>query len=131
MDEIRIGLAALCVVGRDHRIDEIGDGRIRLGAGGPRRAQPRIRNQLGTPQRPGALRLRVAASARRASAGDTVRLALRVRNRGDARLRGVEVCDRLPAGLGFVRADRRHRPRAGRHCWTRAGLGACLRDPPS
>jgi uncharacterized repeat protein (TIGR01451 family) len=100
------------------------DGRVWLGAGERGVTQPRIRNELGTRQRPGALRLRATASARRAAAGDTVRFALRVRNRGDARLTGVQVCDQLPDGLVFVRATRTHRMRDGRHCWTLARLGA-------
>jgi uncharacterized repeat protein (TIGR01451 family) len=99
------------------------DGRVWLGAGRRGVTQPRIRNELGTRQRPGALRLRATASARRASAGDTVRFALRVRNRG-ARLDRVQVCDQLPDGLVFVRANRSHRMRNGRHCWTLARLGA-------
>ena len=100
------------------------DGRVWLGAGERGITQPRIRNELGTRQRPGALRLRTQASARQVRAGETVRLALRLRNRGDVRLRGIEVCDELPEGLVFVRANRAHRMRGGRHCWDLARLGA-------
>jgi uncharacterized repeat protein (TIGR01451 family) len=64
------------------------------------------------------------ASARRAAAGDTVRFRLRLRNRGDVRREGIQVCDRLPDGLVFVRASRPHRMRSGRHCWDVARLGA-------
>jgi uncharacterized repeat protein (TIGR01451 family) len=100
------------------------DGRLWLGAGERGVKQPRIRNELGTRQRPGALRLRAQASARRASAGDSVQFALHLRNRGDARLRGIEVCDQLPEGLVFVRSNRAHRVRGGRHCWDLSRLGA-------
>jgi uncharacterized repeat protein (TIGR01451 family) len=107
------------------------DGRLWLGAGARGVTQPRIRTELGTRQRPGALRLRAHASAQQAGAGDVVRLSLRVRNRGNARLRGIEVCDQLPEGLVFVRSSRPHRMRDGRHCWDlarlRAGRSATIR----
>jgi uncharacterized repeat protein (TIGR01451 family) len=102
----------------------VADGQVWLGAGRRAVAQPRIRSERGTRQPQGALRLRTVASARQAGAGDTVRLALRLRNRGDARLRGIEVCDELPEGLVFVRSNRAHRMRDGRHCWDLPGLGA-------
>jgi Domain of unknown function DUF11 len=53
-----------------------------------------------------------------------VRFALRLANRSGARLRGIEVCDTLPAGLVFVRSNRAHRVCDGRHCWDLPRLGA-------
>jgi len=100
------------------------DGTVWLGAGERSPSQPRIRNELGTRQRPGALRLRMRASARQARTGDTVRFNLRLRNRGDIGQRGIELCDTLPDGLVFVRSNRRHHMRGGRHCWDVPRLGA-------
>jgi uncharacterized repeat protein (TIGR01451 family) len=100
------------------------DGRVWLGAGRRPASQPRIVSERGTRQRGGPLRLRVRPSARQARVGDTVRFDLRVRNRSDVRRRGIEVCDALPEGLLFVRSNRDHRMRDGRHCWDLPSLGA-------
>jgi uncharacterized repeat protein (TIGR01451 family) len=67
-----------------------------------------------------ALDLDKRAARRRVRGGGSLRFRLRVRNTGNATARRVRVCDRLPAGLRFVRVDRRRicfnvrRLRAGR-----------------
>jgi uncharacterized repeat protein (TIGR01451 family) len=71
----------------------------------------------------GGVRLRMTARGR-ASVGRLVRYRLRVSNPGDVTARDVRVCDRLPAGLGFVRSSQRRRLREGRHCWDIERLGA-------
>jgi uncharacterized repeat protein (TIGR01451 family) len=56
-------------------------------------------------------------------AGGTVTVTLRVGNPSTRSLRTVRVCDRLPAGLGFVRATPGSRLSDGRSCWTIQRLG--------
>ena len=83
-----------------------------LGAGRNGAAQARLRD--GARRRPASpLRLRMRATARRGQ----VRVALRLANRGRSRVRGIQVCAALPAGLALVRASRPHAVRGGQACW--------------
>jgi uncharacterized repeat protein (TIGR01451 family) len=61
---------------------------------------------------------------RRARPGQEVNYRLRALNVTPAAVRGAQVCDRLPAGLVFVRASRPRRMRDGQHCWRIPRLGA-------
>jgi uncharacterized repeat protein (TIGR01451 family) len=63
-------------------------------------------------------------SRAQAQAGQAVTYRLRVANTTGRRLRGIEVCDRMPASLRFVGSSRTARLRDGRHCWRIARLGA-------
>jgi uncharacterized repeat protein (TIGR01451 family) len=72
----------------------------------------------------GGVRLRMTSPHRRAGVGQLVRYRLRVTNPGETTVRDVQVCDRLPAELGFVRSSDRRRLRDGRHCFRIERLGA-------
>ena len=71
---------------------------------------------------PGVKSRRGRASTSRPRSGGCRRPAGHYRLRADnltaTRLRGVRVCERMPAGLAFVRSSARARVRNGRHCWT-------------
>jgi hypothetical protein len=64
--------------------------------------------------------------ARRAPAGATLTLRLAATNPTSRAIRHATVCDRLPSGLDYVRANRHRRLRAGWSCWQlpRVGAGA-------
>ena len=70
-----------------------------------------------------ALDLSVTTPHRRVRAGQQVTYRLRADNLTATRLRGVQVCERMPAELAFVRSSTRARVRNGRHCWTVKRLG--------
>ena len=72
----------------------------------------------------GALELSVTTAHRRVHAGQQVTYRLRADNLTATRLRGVRVCERMPAELAFVRASMRARVKNGRHCWTINRLAA-------
>ena len=72
----------------------------------------------------GRVRLRITTPHRRVRVGQLVRYRLAVTNRDAVTARDVRVCDRLPAGLSFVRSSERRRLRKGRHCWDIARVAA-------
>jgi uncharacterized repeat protein (TIGR01451 family) len=92
-------------------------GEVWLGAGRRAAAQPRIRNVTGFRRARRAMRLRMTASSSRVASGGLVAFRLRVTNASGSRVANLQVCDRLPAELVYVRSSRRHRVRGGRHCW--------------
>lgn len=65
------------------------------------------------------VRLAVSKTAdkRTVAAGGRVSYMISVRNPGDGTARGVQVCDRLPAGLVALRAQPQGETSQGRHCW--------------
>ena len=65
-----------------------------------------------------AVDLTVTTKQRRVRAGEQVTYRLRADNLTATRLRGVRVCERMPAELAFVRSRPRARVKNGRHCWT-------------
>jgi len=72
----------------------------------------------------GTVGLSLRTPDRRVSPGERVPYRLRVTNPTGTEMRGVRVCDRLPADLAFVRSNRRARVQAGWHCWEIARLAA-------
>jgi hypothetical protein len=99
-------------------------GEVWLGAGRAGKAQPRIRNHASSRPRGRALRLRMTAAQGSVRSGGLVRFRLRVRNGGGSRVARLDVCDRLPPELVYVRSSRPRRVSAGRHCWRIRGLAA-------
>jgi uncharacterized repeat protein (TIGR01451 family) len=70
------------------------------------------------------LLLNVATRNARAQAGQLVTYRLRAANTTSGPLRGVRVCDRMPAALRYVRSSRPQQVRNGNHCWRIARIGA-------
>jgi uncharacterized repeat protein (TIGR01451 family) len=101
-------------------------GEVWLGAGRRDVAQPRIRNVAGFRRARRALQLRMSTSQRRVQSGSPVEFTLRVRNASGTRIARMDVCDRLPRELVYVRSSGsgRHRVQDGRHCWRIRGLAA-------
>jgi uncharacterized repeat protein (TIGR01451 family) len=89
-----------------------GASEVWLGGGDPRSAAiPRVR-------------LALRAKSRRITVGDRMTYRLAVSNPTGRSLRGVDVCNRLPSQLAFVRSSARQRLRAGWRCWEIARVGA-------
>ena len=68
--------------------------------------------------RKGRLGLVKKVDRRSLPAGGRARFTIKVRNPGSVPLRGVRVCDRLPAGLELVRTSPRARLVRGQVCWS-------------
>ena len=64
------------------------------------------------------LGLKKTVNRRVLRAGQRATFTIRVRNPGKVTLRRVRTCDRLPAGLVFVKATPKAKLTKGRHCWT-------------
>jgi uncharacterized repeat protein (TIGR01451 family) len=71
-----------------------------------------------------ALKLTKAASARTASAGQTVSYRIKVTNPTGLAITNVRVCDRLPGGLLYTGSSPRARFSDGRYCWSISKLAA-------
>ena len=71
-----------------------------------------------------ALKVTKTASVRTVDAGGQLRYTIVVNNMTMATVRGVRICDALPAGLGFTSASVRTHLRDGRLCWTRSTRSA-------
>jgi uncharacterized repeat protein (TIGR01451 family) len=67
-----------------------------------------------------ALKVTKTASVRTVDAGGQLRYTIMVDNPTSATVRGVRVCDALPAGLGFMSASVKTHLRDGRLCWIAA-----------
>ena len=70
------------------------------------------------------VRLVMRARTRRLAVGDRVTYRLVVANPVGRALRDVDVCNRLPSKLAFMRSSMRQRPRSGWRCWEIARIGA-------
>jgi uncharacterized repeat protein (TIGR01451 family) len=70
------------------------------------------------------LRITKVASSRAVQAGATLSYRILVTNPTKGLARNVRVCDRLPAGMVFVRSTPRSRLTAGQRCWRIKRLGA-------
>jgi uncharacterized repeat protein (TIGR01451 family) len=71
-----------------------------------------------------ALRLTKRANRSTAAAGGLITYTIRVANPTRGTARDVQTCDRLPAGLVYVRSRSRAKLAAGGYCWTATQLGA-------
>jgi uncharacterized repeat protein (TIGR01451 family) len=71
-----------------------------------------------------ALRITKEASRRSVRAGGRITYTIRVRNPSSVRVRKVKVCDRLPAGLSYMKSNPRAKLSRGRVCWNAGTLRA-------